>query len=162
MAQTEIITTADRPDLIPEIGHWLWREWGVRRGRSEQDIRDRLASHRAPHGPGQCLVLLADGRPAATASLVYNDLDARPDLNPWLASVYTHPDFRHLGYAARLVRAAEASITAASIPVFYLYSNTATALYARLGWEAFGDSVDLGAPVVLMRRTLGGGGSEVR
>lgn len=154
MPGIEIVTTAERPELIEEVSLWLWREWGIRRGRSQRQVAEAMAARRAATGPEQTHVLLDEGRAAATASLVHHDLDARPDLTPWLASVFVHPDFRGRGHAARVVRAVEASARAAGIATFYLDTNTAAPLYAGLGWVAFGRSVDLGEPVTLMRRDL--------
>jgi GNAT superfamily N-acetyltransferase len=154
MPALEIVTTAERPDLIPEVSLWLWREWGVRRGRTQAQVAEAMASRVAAVGPEQCFVLLDGGRPAATASLVHHDLDARPDLTPWLASVFVHPEFRGRGHAPRVVRAVEASVKAAGIASFYLDTNTAAPLYAGLGWMTIGQSVDLGEVVTLMRRDL--------
>jgi GNAT superfamily N-acetyltransferase len=154
MPALEIVTTAERPDLIPEVSLWLWREWGVRRGRTQAQVAEAMAGRVAAVGPEQCFVLLDDDRAAATASLVHHDLDARPDLTPWLASVFVHPEFRGRGHAPRVVRAVEASVKAAGIASFYLDTNTAAPLYAGLGWVTIGQSVDLGEVVTLMRRDL--------
>jgi GNAT superfamily N-acetyltransferase len=154
MPAIEIVTTAARPDLIGEVSVWLWREWGIRRGRTREEVAARLASHTAAQGPEQTFVLLEDAQPAATASFVHHDLDPRPDLSPWLASVYVHPDFRGRGHAPRVVGAVEASAKAAGIATLYLDTNTVAPLYARLGWVAFAESTDLGQIVTLMRRDL--------
>lgn len=154
MPAIEIVTTAARPDLIAIISPWLWREWGIRRGRTQAQVAASMAARVAPQGPEQTFVLLDDGRPAATASFVHHDLDLRPDLTPWLASVFVHPDFRGRGHVAPVIRAVEASARAAGIATLYLDTNTAAPLYARLGWVVFDESKDLGEVVTLMRRDL--------
>ena len=154
MPSIEITTTAARPELIPEVSGWLWREWGIRRGRTRDDVAALLLARVAAQGPEQTFVLLDGGQPAATASLVHHDLDPRPDLSPWLASVYVHPPFRGRGHTPRVVGAVEASARAAGIATLYLDTNTAAPLYARLGWVAFAVSTDRGAIVTLMRRDL--------
>ena len=154
MPDIEIVTTAARPELIPVASAWLWREWGIRRGRTLEQVTALVAARTAAQGPEQTFVLLDAGQPAATASFVHHDLDPRPDLTPWLASVFVHPDFRGRGHAPRVVAAVEASARAAGIVTLYLDTNTAAPLYARLGWVVFDESFDLGAPVTLMRRDL--------
>jgi GNAT superfamily N-acetyltransferase len=154
MPDIEIVTTAARPELIPVVSPWLWREWGIRRGRTLEQVAASMARRVALQGPEQTFVLLDGGVPAATASLVHHDLDPRPDLTPWLASVFVHPEFRGRGHAPLMVRAVEASARAAGIATLYLDTNTAAPLYARLGWAVFGESVDLGEAVTLMQRAL--------
>jgi GNAT superfamily N-acetyltransferase len=106
-------------------------------------------------GPQQIFVLLLDGTPVATASLVAHDLDARPDLTPWLAGVFVVPEARRRGYATRLIATVEGACRAASIPTLWLYTLTAEQVYARAGWatvEMFFDRH--GKLAVLMRRDL--------
>jgi GNAT superfamily N-acetyltransferase len=79
------------------------------------------------------LVLLADGEPVGTASLVAHDLDERPDLTPWLAGMFVAPHARGQGHAARLIAAVEQEAAAASISTLWLYTNTAERVYARGG-----------------------------
>ena len=37
------------------------------------------------------LIAFWDGQPAGTASIYVHDLEARPDLSPWLARALLHP-----------------------------------------------------------------------
>jgi GNAT superfamily N-acetyltransferase len=157
----EIVTTAERPELVAVAAEWIWREWARPKGRALERVVARMAARRAACGPEQTFVLLDRGQPAATASLVHEDLDARPDLTPWLASVFVHPDFRGRGHAPRLVRAVEASCVAAGVATLYLNSNTAVPLYARLGWREIGEAPSGAETVTLMRRDLDTGGGSV-
>ena len=52
------------------------------------------------------------------------------------------------------MRRVEASATAASVRVLWLYTWTAEPLYAHLGWERVGLERDGDREVVLMRRPL--------
>jgi GNAT superfamily N-acetyltransferase len=89
----------------------------------------------AETGPTQTFILLIDGEPVGTASLVAHDLDERPDLTPWLAGVFVAPKYRGRGYVGRLIAAVEQAGRSASIPTLWLYTNTAERVYARAGWE---------------------------
>ena len=110
-----------------------------------------------PEGPEETFVLFGGGQPVGTAGLVRQDLDARPDLTPWLAGVFVLPAFCGRGYAATLVRLVEAFAPSAAVPVIWSYTSGAEPLYARLGWERAGCEQDKGHDVVLMRRILSGG-----
>ena len=151
---SRLTTVAAECSLIPTIAGWLWLEWGRRKGRSIDRIAVNLARRTATIGPEQTFVLLDGGKPVATASLVHHDLDSRPDLTPWLASVYVDPRHRGLGHAARVVRAVEDATLAAGIATLWLHTESAAGLYAGLGWEPIGPEVDGGHDVTLMRRSL--------
>jgi GNAT superfamily N-acetyltransferase len=138
MPQTSIVTIAQRRDLVPEVSRWLWEEWGRQDGQSLEDEIVRVAARTSPLGPEQCFVLLVDGAPVATASLVRHDLATRPDLTPWLGGVFVKPDFRGRGFASQLVRAVEAACRAADIPKIWLYTAMAAGLYDSLGWQTVG------------------------
>jgi GNAT superfamily N-acetyltransferase len=149
----EIVAIADHPELIPGVARWLWEEWGRAEGRTLETIAAGLGARTARTGPEQCVVLLDGGVPAATASLVHADLDARPDLTPWLASVYVDAPFRGRGHSVRLVRAVE-RLAADTVPTLWLQTSAAAGLYARTGWVPAGNGIDPGVPVVIMRRDL--------
>lgn len=86
-----------------------------------------------------------------------SDLETRPDLTPWLAALLVEPAFRGRGHESVLVRRAEAFAREAAVPVLWLYTSTAEALYLRLGWERAGLERDAGdGEVSLMRRHLNG------
>lgn len=152
-----IVAIADRPDLVPVVALWRWHEFGRPAGRTLEQTEARVAASVSPSGPPQTFVLLLDGEPVGTASLAATDLEERPHLTPWLASVFVVPEARGRGYAAHLVAAVEEACRAAGIPTLWLFTNTAERVYARAGWrtveEVERDGKD---PVTLMRRDLDG------
>ncbi len=150
----EIVTVAERPDLAATVAPWTWEEWGRRKGRTLAQVTSRMLARRAAIGPEQHFFLLDNGAPVATASLVHDDLDERPDLTPWLASVFVQAPHRGRGHAVRMVRAVENACVTAGIPTLWLHTEHAAGLYARLGWEAVGPADDWGHAVTLMRRDL--------
>jgi GNAT superfamily N-acetyltransferase len=150
----EIVTIRQNPNLIPQVAHWLWEEWARRKGRTLDMVTDRLVVRAAAEGPEQTFVVVDGGVPLATASLVVADLASRPDLTPWLASVFVDPSHRGHGHAASLVRRVEEAARAASTGLLWLYTEDAEGLYAKLGWETVGPEIDHAVPVTLMRRQL--------
>lgn len=150
-----IITTADRPDLVPTVACWLWHEFWRHDGYTPEQTQAVVAASLARSGPPQTFVLLVDGEPIGTATLAAEDLDERPDLTPWLAGVFVVPEARGRGYVAHLIAAVEAVCRAASITTVWLYTNTAEHVYTRAGWHT-ADTVPRHGkrPVTLMRRDL--------
>ena len=153
----EIAAVSDRPELAPVVAAWLVDAFGYPGGRTVEEVMALVLS--PPVGPEETFVLFDQGVPVGTASLAHADLEARPDLTPWLAGVVVQPAFRGRGHATALVRRVEASAAAASVPGLLLYTWTAEPLYARLGWRRADLEADQkrGREVVLMTRRLSGG-----
>ena len=155
MQEKLIVRIADRPDLVPIVAGWLWHEWWHQDGYTLEQTHDAVAASVSPSGPPQSFVLLVDGKPIGTASLVAHDLDERPDLTPWLAGVFVIPEARGRGHVVHLIEAVEAACRSAAIPVVWLYTAGAEHVYARAGWHSVETIQRLGRrPVTLMRRDL--------
>jgi GNAT superfamily N-acetyltransferase len=148
-----VVTLAERPDLAPVVA--AWQTLAFPDEEAEAAAIRRISAQVATLGPDQVFVLLEGEAPVGTASLVRQDLPARPDLTPWLASVYVAPAYRGRGYAASLVTVVEAAARKAAIRRLWLFTASETRLYARLGWVEVGQEVDAGKGVALMRRDLG-------
>ncbi len=155
MPDRRVVTIAERPDLVAIVAGWRWREFGREDARTLRQTRDDVAGSTSPLGPPQCFVLLVDEVPVGTASLTAEDLEERPKLTPWLASVTVIPEARRRGHAGVLVEAVEAAARSASVATLWLYTNTAERVYARAGWRRVETIERRGKPsVVLMRRDL--------
>lgn len=152
-----LTTIAARPDLAEPVARWIWEEWGRKKGRPFERILARVSSRTARVGLEQCVVLLDGDTPAGTASLVAEDADSRPDLSPWLASVFVAPAARGRGYARVLVTAVESAAREAGFPALWLFTDSAAGLYASLGWRDAGPLVENGKAYALMRRDLSRG-----
>jgi GNAT superfamily N-acetyltransferase len=153
---TAMTSTADRPDLVPVVAGWLWAAFWQQSGKPFDVLLDAVKASVTAVPMPRTFILLADGKPVGTASLVAHDLDERPDLTPWLAGVFVEPDARGRGYAGHLIAAVEQAALRASIPTLWLYTNTAERLYARGGWQTFETIQHNGKSFALMRRDLQG------
>ncbi len=154
--EISVVSTSERPDLVPEVARWLWDAWWRRHGHSfDQTLQAVQGSVTARPMP-RTFILLVDGRPVGTASLAARDLDERPDLSPWLAGVFVLPDARGRGCAGRLIAAVEEECRAASTTTLWLYTRTAERLYARNGWRTVETFARNGKTYALMRRDLSG------
>lgn len=149
-----VVSTSERPDLVPVVARWLWDEWWRRNGHSLEQTLDAVRESVTARPMPKTFVLLADGQPLGTASLAARDLEERPDLSPWLAGVLVLPAARRQGHAARLAAAVEAESRAASIPTLWLYTRTAERLYARIGWRTVESFERKGNAYALMKRDL--------
>jgi len=136
MAALNILRLADAPQYLDTITAWNYAEWGKDMGYSLQDSMDWFRTMISCPSE-ECVLAEQGGDIIGMASLVDHDLDERPDLVHWLASVYVHPNFRKAGVASALIQAVEHEAAMRGITNMYLYTNTAEQLYSRLGWEIF-------------------------
>ena len=150
-------TVRERPDLLPIVAEWTWREWWDAEGMTLEQTIAVYADCVAERGAPQTFILLEDDRPVGTATLAREDLDERPELTPWLAGVFVVPDRRGRGYVQHLLTVFEEACRAASIEVVWLYTSKAERIYRRAGWETVEVIERQGKrPVTLMRRAIPG------
>lgn len=155
MTTLRVTTIRERPDLLPIVAKWLWREWWEQKGRTLEQVQAIYADCIAEKGAPQTFVLLEGALPVGTVTLARKDLDERPDLTPWLAGVFVIPDRRGRGYAYHLFTEFERACRAASVEVAWLYTNTAERVYLRAGWERVEVLQRPGKlPITLMRRII--------
>lgn len=150
-----IVPLARRPDAIPTLARWLFEEWGYYHvsdsvERRIGELSGRLIEDRIPvtfaafdsDAPGSEVI--------GTAALTPDDMDSRPDLTPWLASVLVTPTARGRGVGSALVGAVVQKAVELGCPRLYLYTENQQALYARLGWERLEECEYCGHQVTIM------------
>ena len=132
---TTIVTTTERPDLAQTTGTWRWEAFFRDRSLSEVlDLENECASN--PDLMPTVLVLLNRQHPIGMVTLCLDDLDDRPELNPWLAGLYVDPAYRGNGHGHRLIKELEAFASNMGIKRLSLYTLSAVDLYASVGWSA--------------------------
>ena len=145
---------ANHPELAAELARWSWSEWRAlheARGRTFDDgvnsYRERAQIDALP----LALVAFAGAELVGTASLVVQDLATRPEITPWLASVYVVPEWRRRGIAALLVERAVVEAQRLSLPALFLWTSSAETLYAKLGWRVIERTAYCDKPIVIMQ-----------
>jgi len=151
----KIVPLVERPDLADQVAAWGFAEWGhLNPGETPQQrqvrIRGKMNVDRVP------VAFLALDRTDAlvgTASLIFDDLEGDPR-NPWLASVFVPPEQRGKGIASALVRTVEDAARRLGYSRLYLFTTSATRLYAGLGWRALEKRAYRGEHIQVMDRAL--------
>ena len=150
-----IVPIIERPDLVEQVAAWGFAEWGhLNPGETLAQrvirIRGKMNTDRVP----MAFVALADDAGiVGTASLIFDDLEGDPR-NPWLASVYVPPAHRGQGIASALVDTVEVAARRFGYSRLFLFTHSAEALYAGLGWRALEQRVYRGEHIQVMDRTL--------
>lgn len=127
---------ADRREFIPTLARWLHTEWGhLRPGERIDDRAARLAGVCGHCQIPTAFVAVAGDQLLGTASLVEHDMATRPELSPWLASVFVSPEHRSRGIGAALVERVVQEARALGTLRLYLYTPGPGTLYSTLGWS---------------------------
>ena len=90
------------------------------------------------------------------ASLWESDFSTKPQLSPWLASVFVHPFYRNRHVAAALVVRAEQEALRLGFDRCFLVTEEAEGLYSRCGWTVAEAVTTAYGPASLMTKNLRG------
>lgn len=150
----EIDYLVDHPEFIPALARWHHAQWSDL--SPEGTIEHRMVELRAHVRGGlpTTVVAHAGGVPLGSASLVESDMDTRPDLTPWLASVFVAPENRRRGIGSVLVERVVDEARAIGVDVLHLFTMDQERLYARLGWSVLERARYRDHDVVVMHRRL--------
>ncbi|WP_027369390.1 GNAT family N-acetyltransferase [Desulfovermiculus halophilus] len=151
----EIVPLADKKEFIAELAELHHAEWKhlnpslTLEGRA-QAIADAAGRERIP----SIFIAMLGSQLIGSAALVQNDMDTKPDLSPWLAAVYVKESFRHQGIATALIRRCEEEAVRSNANAWYLYTESASKLYEKLGWRCMERCEYKGAMVDVMCKPL--------
>jgi GNAT superfamily N-acetyltransferase len=151
----EFVYLADHRHLLPELAQLHFSEWSYLRPTESLDERTaRLAKCCGRREIPTVVVALEEGALLGSAMLVAHDMDARPDLTPWLAGVYVVTSQRRRGVGSRLSERIASEARALGATDMYLYTPTMEAFYAKRGWRVIDRCEYLDVPVTVMRQPL--------
>ncbi|MBP5978949.1 MAG: GNAT family N-acetyltransferase [Halomonas sp.] len=137
------------------VTQWTFTAWGHLHPRKTlQNAIEETIFECGAGGVPSIFVAMQGDIPVGTASLTADDMSTRPELTPWLASVFVLPESRGRGIASALVQRVEAEAHKNGIRQFYLYTPVQQALYQRLGWLPVERLEYRGEVVALMSRQL--------
>ncbi|MGC2856333.1 GNAT family N-acetyltransferase [Novispirillum sp. DQ9] len=145
---------SDHPHLVPACAAWEAGEWG---GPLEQALAEYAAAR--PDGlPLTVVAVDAAGAAAGMVSLWVSDCPLRPEITPWMASLYVAPAARGHGLGSLLFARAETEARRLGIDRLHLMTQESEDHYRALGWQTF-DRIDgpgAMAGAALMRKDLAG------
>lgn len=155
MILLRIVTTNERPELAEVTGVWRWNAFFRKDGFSLDEVmaRERACASDSGLLPS-VLVLLKDDTPIGMVALCDDDLEGRPELNPWLAGMFVVPEHRERGYARKLIGALEDFARENGIEHLSLYTETAVDLYLKCGWRPLDTFPRDAKTFTLMRKRL--------
>jgi len=126
----------------------LYADWDVQSARAE--FLDQKADDSLP----ATLVLHEGMELVGSVSVVFGDCPVRPDLDPWMASLYVVPQRRGHGHGLEFVRAAIEFATAAKAKRLHVFTESAEKLFQRCGFEILERTTLQDVPITVLVLTL--------
>jgi GNAT superfamily N-acetyltransferase len=154
MPTLELRYLADCPEVIPTVAAWHQRQFGHLGTITLEQRIARFEQSLAKHPLPVTFIAWQEGVPIGSASLVDNDMEDRPHLSPWFASLYVVPEARCHGVGAALLRRVVDEAAALRFAHLYLYTEDQMAFYGRRGWQAIEDRLYRGYPITIMALAL--------
>src|SRR4051794_10644746 len=155
---------ADHPHLADQLARLSWAEWQPiyqQRGQTFADAlnnyRQRINTDRIP----LTLVALHGKELVGTVSLKFQDLDIRPDFDPWLGVLLVVPSWRNRGVASLLVKRVMEVAWKLKLSRLFLWTVSAEGLYLKLGWTVVERTDYCGKNIVVMETKISSQMSDV-
>ena len=139
------------PHFLPTLAQWHQEQWSYL--NPGENLHHRIARMQEYLGESflpTTFVAIEDNL-AGSVAIVENDMDTKPELSPWLASVYIAPEYRHKGIATALIKHAMQQAQAHGYKQLYLFTPDAqVAFYMQRGWQLMEATDYRGSRVTIM------------
>lgn len=151
-----IFDLKDQPQHIPTLAAWHHQQWShLNPGSTLQSRIEKMHSHYLSDMPiPRMFVWVEEDEVVGSAALVECDMDSRPELTPWLASVFVRPDSREMGIGAALIERVMAYAQDLEFAELFLFTPDKEHFYQNMGWQTIASDVYHGEPVTVMKVAL--------
>lgn len=161
MRDFDVMDLADRPRYRDIIAWHQWHQWGKAKAQKFADRQTVITLNSARFDNWHHAFIACEKDVEGpegflgTASLAQYDIDTRPDLTPWLASVYTMEAARHRGVGRKLVSMVEDLARSKGVETLWLYTPDKQHFYTHMGWEPVEPYIDkAGDTNTIMKKAL--------
>ena len=136
MLNYQIEPLVNHPEFIPLLAKWHHEQW-QHLNPASYDLQARINDyqHATSTNIPAMLVAYKNDQPLGSVRLIEHDMENHPELTPWLASLYVHPDSRGQGIGSSLIQEIEKLAQQLGFMQLYLYTEDKHQLYKRLGWQ---------------------------
>ena len=151
MSSITLAYLADHKEYIPELAQGVFTQWETMytgQGKGPKDLEAQMLDRAITDAIPLTMIALENDKLVGSVTIKTQDFASRPDLSPWIAAVFVFPEFRHRGIGSKLVLHAE-KIAKENFGVdkIYLYTGSASKLYAKLGYAVV-EEVDRGDKIL--------------
>jgi predicted N-acetyltransferase YhbS len=145
---------ADRPEFIPRLEEWHFREWAYLRPGDSVANRVRLLQERSGRTDLPVTFVASSATELlGSAMLIHHEMDTHPQFTPWLAGVFVAPAHWGHGIGRALAEHVVREAAARGYSTVYLFTPSASDFFSHLGWSIVEQTQYKGADVVIMSHT---------
>lgn len=145
---------ADAPER-QQLAQWYHAEWGQDAGLTLEQELQRLNPLQDAEGFPHLIAAFDDGQVVGAVQLKRREMQAFPQYEHWLGSVFVADSHRGRGLAGALVEQAAAQAVRMGVSDLYLQTKALDGgLYARLGWKPLQEADNRSYRVLVMVRRL--------
>jgi len=146
----QIVDLKNEPKHIPQLAKWHHHEWSsLNPGRTLEQRIEYMQSYLSD-GLVPSTFIAKDTILMGSAAIIVSDMETKPELTPWLASVFVRPDCRNRGVGSLLVQHVMQQAHMAGIGQLYLFTPDRASFYRRLGWHRLSEEQYCGHQVTIM------------
>ncbi len=150
----ELLNLKDKPDTLTTLALWHQDEWSyLNPGETLEDRISRMQLYLNVNFIPSTFIAV-DNKLLGSAAIIAQDMKTRPQLTPWLASVFVEPGSRQNGVGSKLVLHAMQQAKNAGIKTLYLFTPDNKAFYLRLNWSIMYTEQYHGHEVTVMQTSL--------
>lgn len=121
------------------ITKWNYEWWGESLNCNYEKVKCFLKYSMQKDKLPQTYGLFLDDEIIGMCQFLYEDLDVRPDIYPWLANVYIDEKYRNKGYGRILIEnATKVAHDVIKFNELFLYTKH-IGLYEKFGWKYIDD-----------------------
>ncbi|WP_172372279.1 GNAT family N-acetyltransferase [Sporosarcina jiandibaonis] len=126
---------SNHPDKINEVSEMVFKEFVVKTGSGMnfEDVVKHFSNTQDNKFP-ITLIALENGECLGTVSIFENDLKIREMYKPWLASLFTKPEYRGRGVGKELISKTIDVVKKLGFNELYLRTEDASDYYRNKGW----------------------------
>ncbi|WP_414493207.1 GNAT family N-acetyltransferase [Stenotrophomonas maltophilia] len=148
------VLAADAPERL-QLAQWYHAEWGQDAGLTLEQELQRLNPPQDAEGFPHLIAAFEDGQVVGAVQLKRREMQAFPQYEHWLGSVFVADSHRGRGLASGLVEQAAAKAVRMGVSDLYLQTEALDGgLYARLGWKPLQEADNRSYRVLVMVRRL--------
>ena len=126
-------------NILDIITKWNYEWWGESLNCNYEKVKCFLKYSMQKDRIPQTYGLFLDDKIIGMCQFLYEDLDVRPDIYPWLANVYIDEKYRNKGYGRILIdNATKVAHNVIKFNELFLYTKH-IGLYEKFGWKYIGD-----------------------
>lgn len=132
--EIEIVNLVDGQDYLEEVSEWIWKEWSKEHGDKLEDVIYRSKHSINKNSVPQMYIAKYKNEVVGVVSIWTNDLTARQDLSPWMATLYIKEKFRNMGIGKKLQYKCIEEAQRMNYKNLYLITDHKN-YYEKTGWK---------------------------